>query len=125
MTNTAKGDAAMPRRADRSGTGPLGGGPAVAARKAGRHLAAVLHLAAAPTFAAMALLAAASGGAPDMCSSGPAASPLAGMAAMYLLMGVFHSAPWLDLMAGRSRPAEPRGRRKRKPPDVTARNATL
>ncbi|MGP2493227.1 hypothetical protein ACTDI4_16580 [Mesorhizobium sp. PUT5] len=122
MTNTAKDDAAMPRHADRSSTGPFGD-PAVAARKVGRHLAAVLHLAAAPTFAAMALLAAASGGAPDMCSSGPTASPLSGMAAMYLLMGVFHSAPWLDLMVGRSRPAEPRGRRK--PPDVTARNATL
>ncbi len=51
-----------------------------------------LSLAAAPTFAVMALLSALPG-APDMiCAS---ASPLTGMTAMYLLMSVFHLSPWL------------------------------
>jgi hypothetical protein len=55
-----------------------------------------LSLAAAPTFAIMALLTAVLGGGPldALC----AASPLNGMAAMYLLMGVFHLAPWLKLI---------------------------
>jgi hypothetical protein len=62
-----------------------------------------LSLAAAPTFAIMALLAAApEGGPPDMlCSAAHGASPLGGMAAMYLLMSAFHSASWLKLIAGR------------------------
>jgi hypothetical protein len=54
-----------------------------------------LSLAAAPTFAVMALLTLA-GGAPDMLCS---ASPLAGMAPMYLLMSAFHAAPWLKLLS--------------------------
>lgn len=55
-----------------------------------------LSLAAAPTFAGMALLTAVSG-APDMlCGS---ASSLTGMAAMYGLMGAFHLAPWLKLIS--------------------------
>ena len=62
-----------------------------------------LSLAAAPTFAIMALLAGASGGgAPDMlCSAAQDASPLTGMVPMYLLMSAFHSAPWLKLISGR------------------------
>jgi hypothetical protein len=62
-----------------------------------------LSLAAAPTFAIMALLAALpGGGAPDMlCSAMAHGSPLGGMAPMYLLMSAFHSAPWLKLIAGR------------------------
>ena len=61
-----------------------------------------LHLAAAPTFAIMALLTGALGGAPDMmCSAAHAASPLDGMTPMYLLMSAFHSAPWLKLIARR------------------------
>ena len=58
-----------------------------------------LSLAAAPAFAIMALLTGISGGAPDMLC--PAASPLDGMTAMYLLMSAFHSAPWLKLMSRR------------------------
>ncbi|WP_454619400.1 hypothetical protein [Bradyrhizobium cenepequi] len=57
-----------------------------------------LSLAAAPTFAIMALLTAV-GGAPDMLCS--AASPLAGMVPMYVLMTAFHSGPWLKLIARR------------------------
>jgi len=61
-----------------------------------------LGLAAAPTFAAMALLTGASGGRPDMlCSATQAASPLGGMTLMYLLMGAFHAAPWLKLISNR------------------------
>ena len=61
-----------------------------------------LSLAAAPTFATMALLTAVGGGPLDMlCSAAPGASPLTGMVPMYLLMAAFHSAAWLRLMSGR------------------------
>ena len=53
-----------------------------------------LSLAAAPTFAAMALLTAMSGS--NMFCAG---SPIGGMVPMYLLMGVFHVGPWLRLLA--------------------------
>ena len=36
----------------------------------------------------------------SLCSAGPAA-PLGGMAAMYLLMSVFHLPPWLKLVVHR------------------------
>jgi hypothetical protein len=57
-----------------------------------------LYLAAAPTFAVMALLTGVlGGGSPDaLCSSG---SPLGGMVPMYLLMSAFHTAPWLKLIS--------------------------
>jgi len=59
-----------------------------------------LTFAAAPTFAVMALLTAVSGGPPQMlCSAGMDGSPMAGMVPMYLLMSVFHCAPWLKLLA--------------------------
>jgi len=59
-----------------------------------------LCLAATPTFAIMALLTGIYGsGPPDIfCSAAHDASPLSGMAAMYLLMSVFHAAPWLKLI---------------------------
>jgi hypothetical protein len=62
-----------------------------------------LGLAAAPTFAIMALLTGVvGGGSPDMlCSAMQDASPLGGMVPMYLLMCAFHSAPWLSLISRR------------------------
>lgn len=70
------------------------------AAKAPRPLGAAhgLSLAAAPTFAVMALVTAVGGGPLDMlCSS----SPLGGMVPMYLLMSVFHAGPWLKLLSSR------------------------
>ncbi len=60
-----------------------------------------LGLVAAQTFALMALLTAVFVGNPmDMlCSAARGASPLSGMALMYGLMSVFHSAPWLKWIA--------------------------
>jgi hypothetical protein len=61
-----------------------------------------LYLAAAPTFAIMALLTGVLGGAPDMlCSAASGASPFGGMVAMYLLMSALHLAPWLKLFSSR------------------------
>jgi hypothetical protein len=73
------------------------------ANAAGLGAAELLCLAAAPTFAIMALLTSVLGGGPsDMfCSAAQGASPLSGMAAMYLLMSAFHSAPWLKLVSSR------------------------
>jgi hypothetical protein len=67
-------------------------------------VAAWLHLAATPSFAAMALVTAPLGGGPDMIC-GRSASPLGGMMPMYLLMGAFHAAPWLRLIAKAPRSA--------------------
>ena len=65
-----------------------------------RGIADWLCLAAAPTFAVMALLTGVfGGGAPDVLCS--ATSPLGGMVPMYLLMTAFHSAPWLSLIFSR------------------------
>jgi hypothetical protein len=81
---------------------PIGGrsrGGAGAAT--GRLAADWLGLTAAPTFAIMALLVGLRGGQMDMvCAAG--ASPLVGMAPMYLLMSAFHLAPWLRLISSRS-----------------------
>jgi hypothetical protein len=64
-----------------------------------------LGLAAAPIFAIMALLTGVlDGDRVDMlCSSASDASPLGGMVAMYVLMSVFHSGPWLKLIPSRHR----------------------
>jgi hypothetical protein len=72
-------------------------------RKGGLGAADWLALAAAPTFAIMALLAAGPGGGPSAmhCSAGQGASPLTGMVPMYLLMSAFHSARWLKLISSR------------------------
>jgi hypothetical protein len=61
-----------------------------------------LGLAAAPTFAVMALLTVVlDSGLPNaLCSAAGGLRP-GGMAPMYLLMGVFHSAPWLKLISRR------------------------
>lgn len=60
-----------------------------------------LSLAAAPTFAAMALLTGILGSDASgiMCVAAHHASPLTGMVPMYLLMSVFHAMPWLRLSA--------------------------
>ncbi|UVK46344.1 hypothetical protein BPNPMPFG_001977 [Mesorhizobium sp. AR07] len=65
-----------------------------------------LCLAAAPTFALMALLTCIRGDDAAMLCMGGNTSPLAGqpltgMPAMYLLMSAFHLAPWLRVMSGR------------------------
>jgi hypothetical protein len=58
-----------------------------------------LGLAAAPTFAAMALLTFGAGGDADMmCSVVHGASPLGGMVPMYVLMSAFHAGPWVRLI---------------------------
>ncbi|HET7085165.1 MAG TPA: hypothetical protein VFI23_10375 [Rhizomicrobium sp.] len=62
-----------------------------------------LALAAAPTFAAMAVVTAMSGTPPMLCSMG--GSPAGGMVPMYLLMSLFHSAPWLKRFASGRRQA--------------------
>lgn len=66
--------------------------------------AGVLALAAAPSFAIMALLTGALEEGPDMICSAAHASRLSGMIPMYVLMSVFHLAPWLRLIIrGRAR----------------------
>jgi hypothetical protein len=66
-----------------------------------------IPLAAAPTFAVMALLTGIRGGGPPdmLCSVAHGVSPLGGMGTMYLLMSAFHLAPWLDLICRRKHPA--------------------
>jgi hypothetical protein len=59
-----------------------------------------LGLAASPTFAFMAWIEANDAPPIALCSSGML--PIDGMAAMYLLMSLFHLSPWLKL-AGRTR----------------------
>jgi uncharacterized membrane protein YeiH len=61
----------------------------------------LLSLAAAPTFAIMALLTGAYGGSLQdvICSAG--GSPLMGMMPMYLAMSAFHLPPWIRLFSRR------------------------
>jgi hypothetical protein len=74
----------------RSGSGDTGA----------RGAAGWLSLAAAPTFAVMALLTVVlGGGAADPLCSAAHASALTGMVPMYLLMSAFHLAPWLRLVS--------------------------
>ena len=62
-----------------------------------RRAADLLYLAAAPTFAIMAILTGVLGERDPLCSIA-GASPLNGMTPMYLLMSAFHLAPWLKLL---------------------------
>jgi hypothetical protein len=88
---------------DASQGGPTGPSPAMAAG-----IADWLSLAAAPSFAVMALVTGLLGDGDMLCSSAHM-SPLGGMLPMYLLMSAFHLAPWLKLIARRigSIPARP------------------
>jgi hypothetical protein len=75
----------------------IGGGPPNPGRLGA---ADWLSLAAAPTFASMALLSAILGGGPldGLCAAGSEMSPLIGMVPMYVLMSAFHAAPWIRLL---------------------------
>jgi len=60
-----------------------------------------LGLAATPTFAGLALITGLLDRSPQdaLCAAMPTVVPFDGMTLMYLLMGVFHTAPWLRLVA--------------------------
>ncbi|SDP28865.1 hypothetical protein [Phyllobacterium sp. OV277] len=60
-----------------------------------------LCLVAAPIFLIMALLTAFADDATMICSTAHETLPINGMTIMYLLMSVFHSAPWIRLIAHR------------------------
>ena len=73
---------------------------------AAKGAAEFLYLAAAPSFATMALLTCVlGGGSADALCSTTGTSPLSGMVPMYLLMSAFHTAPWLKLMSSRGESA--------------------
>jgi len=59
-----------------------------------------LRYAAAPVFAAMAIVQCLC--ASSLCTSVPGAFPLTDMGAMYLLMSLFHLSPWLTLLASQA-----------------------
>ena len=67
----------------------------------------LLSLAAAPTFAIMALLTGIhDGNMPTMlCSAAHDGLPFTGMVSMYLLMSAFHIGPWLRLLSRSRREA--------------------
>jgi hypothetical protein len=66
-----------------------------------RGVAGWLALAASPTFALMAWVAATDAPRMALCSSGSSILPIDGMTAMYLLMSLFHLSPWLKFASGR------------------------
>jgi hypothetical protein len=86
---------------DASGTIPRENANAVSTAAPG--IADWLCLAAAPTFALMALLTIFGGDAAMLCMNASPLTglPLTGMPAMYLLMSAFHLAPWLRVISGR------------------------
>jgi hypothetical protein len=97
-----------------------GGSDGGATHHESRDLAALgvadwLCLAAAPTFAMMALLTGVvGGGAADMlCMAAHDASLLSGMVPMYLLMSTFHLTPWLKLVSQTRRRARRPGSMRR------------
>jgi hypothetical protein len=77
---------------------------AAARRVIGLGAADWLCLAAAPTFAIMALLTCVLGSsAPRMlCSAALGMPPLSGMVPMYSLMSIFHAVPWLKMILSQS-----------------------
>jgi hypothetical protein len=60
-----------------------------------------LGLAASPTFALMALVAANHAPSIALCSLGSSILPIDGMTTMYVLMSLFHLSPWLKFASGR------------------------
>lgn len=78
------------------------GGRPPARNTAAVRIADGLGLVASPIFATMAVLTSMPGGGPAeaLCSS-MHASPLGGMATMYLLMSVFHAGPWIRMIRAR------------------------
>jgi hypothetical protein len=66
-----------------------------------RGAAGWLGLAASPTFALMAWIAANDASPIPLCASGSGILPIGRMTAMYLLMSLFHLSPWLKLASGR------------------------
>jgi hypothetical protein len=71
--------------------------------RAASRAADMLCLAAAPVFAALALLTAGSG---DMICTMPGISALGGMSLMYVLMSLVHLAPWLKRNSPKARKGE-------------------
>jgi hypothetical protein len=82
-------------------TGPVRVADANARADACVHAEGWLALAAAPTFAAMALVTAVQDAAAPavLCSAMPHPAPWTGMVAMYALMSAFHSVPWWQRLA--------------------------
>lgn len=66
-----------------------------------------LALAASPTFALMAWIAANDAPPTALCSSGRSILPIDGMTAMYVLMSLFHLSPWLKLASARPASGQP------------------
>ena len=71
-----------------------------------RRAAELLCLAAAPTFALIALISGVSEGdaAGMLCSATRGSLQVSGMVPMYLLMSIFHVSPWLKLASRRRMP---------------------
>jgi hypothetical protein len=83
-------------------TGGSGAIPRENGTSVSKGAADILYLAAAPSFATMALLTCVLGdGSADVLCSTAGTSQLNGMAPMYLLMSAFHAAPWLKLISSR------------------------
>ena len=66
-----------------------------------RDAAGWLALAASPTLALMAWIAANNAPPIAFCSSGSSIPPIDAMTVMYVLMSLFHLSPWLKLASGR------------------------
>jgi len=66
-------------------------------------VASALRLAAAPTLLLMGGISAFGSPGMTICTTAVSLSPIGDMALMYLLMGVFHLSPWLQLLAAHSR----------------------
>ena len=75
--------------------------------RGGSRAAEWLALAAAPTFAAMAVASELSGAADPICSAAGGSGALTGMTAMYALMAVVHLGPWLRLTGPNRRAHSP------------------